>query len=255
MSTSGAAQQQVAEHPLGSQVAVYYRPNDPSDAILRVGIGGADLLAAMFMVPFNVVMLVIWRGAGGSLGARAAKPAAGGAKVWDDGVCVRVRLALMQPLTAAAIAGGAASFLGVFVLGFGFGADPMMPLMLGAWAVILAVGACAYLYRQRKLAQGDCDLVIDNFSQTVALPRTLGRQAKVVVPMRKFISVEVERIAKSDSEGSHFYRYVPVALFTDEAGSTRRERIVEWSSQARAQGLAAWLRERLRIEPPVEPRL
>ena len=57
----------------------------------------------------------------------------------------------MQPLTAAAIAGGAASFLGVFVLGFGFGADPMMPLMLGAWAVILAVGACAYLYRQRKL--------------------------------------------------------------------------------------------------------
>ena len=70
LSTSGAAQQQVAEHPLGSQVAVYYRPNDPSDAILRVGIGGADLLAAMFMVPFNVVMLVIWRGAGGSLGER-----------------------------------------------------------------------------------------------------------------------------------------------------------------------------------------
>ena len=81
--------------------------------------------------------------------------------------------------------------------------------------------------------------MIDNFSQTVALPRTLGRQAKVVVPMRKFISVEVERIAKSDSEGQPFYRYVPVALFTDEAGSTRRERIVEWSSQARAEGLAA----------------
>ena len=73
--------------------------------------------------------------------------------------------------------------------------------------------------------------------------------------MCQFISVEVEEFEKADSEGapSYSYHYVPVVAFTDATGATRRERIVEWNSRAHAEGLVAWLRERLRIVPSREP--
>ena len=61
-STRQAAQRIVAEHPVDKQVVIYYRSNDREDAILRAGIGGADLFDAMVLVPFNLVMLATWIG-------------------------------------------------------------------------------------------------------------------------------------------------------------------------------------------------
>ena len=154
LSSRPAVQRIVADHPVGKRVVVFYCPNDPQDSVLRTGLGGDDLLVAMFMVPFNLVMLGIWIGVRGSFHTRAAEPFAGGAKVLDDGICVRVRLTSLPPLTAAAIAVGAVSFLGVFIVAFGFGADPTMPVMLMAWAVILAAGLCRLPVSAEEIAAG-----------------------------------------------------------------------------------------------------
>jgi Protein of unknown function (DUF3592) len=85
----GKAHQIVGEHPVGTQVRVYYNPDDPADALLQPGVDGGDLFLATFLLPFNLLLLVI-----GSLLARkvwrgSAKAPAGGAKLWDDGFQVR----------------------------------------------------------------------------------------------------------------------------------------------------------------------
>lgn len=112
----------------------------------------------------------------------------------------------------------------------------------------------AYGGSRWKLAQGGLDLVIDATSQQVTLPRSMGRKADVVIPIGAITSVEVERTENWDSGGNLSHRFAPVLVVADEAGSTRREKIIEWRGewwgQTHAEELAAWLRERLRIEPP-----
>jgi len=124
------AQRIVAEHPVGTEVVVYHNPNNPSDAILRVGLEGCDLFAAMFMLPFNLVMFGIWIAAGESVYQRVARPPAGGAKIWDDGFRVRLRLSQIRPLYFGAAAAGGLAFTGVFIVGFGVGVNPSMPIMI-----------------------------------------------------------------------------------------------------------------------------
>jgi len=239
----------VASHPVGSHVEVYYAPADPSDAVLTVGVEGMDLFLAMFMLPFNLVMLGFWIALGGEVRQRFFSPSAGGARVSDDGRCVRVRLSLWNPFFSGAIAAGGLAFAGTFVIGFGFGADPSLPVMLVAWGVILGGGAAVCLYGYWRRAEGGSDLILDEFRQCMTLPPTLGREEEVIVPFEKVVAIEVETAEKRGSRGNVSHSYLPTVVFTDDKGSRRREPIVDWPFEARAQGLASWLRERLPIEP------
>lgn len=243
------AQRIAIEYPVGREVVVYHNPNNPSDAVLIVGMEGCDLFLAMFILPFNLVMLGTWIAAGASVYQRLARPPAGGVKIWDDGFRVRLRLSLIRPLYVGATAAGGLAFAGVFIVGFAFGFNPSMPIMLSTWGLILGGGAGTYLYQHGKLSRGHFDLVIDDIAQTLSLPRTKDRQTETVVPIRCITSVEVQQIEKRTSDGN-VHSYVPVLVFADETGPVRREKLIEWWDQARAEELAAWLRERLRIAPP-----
>jgi hypothetical protein len=249
-SNDRSASQIVAEHPIGKQVAVYYNPSHPDDSLLQPGLEGCDLFLAMFMLPFNLVMFGIWWAVGRNAWGRLFASPAGGAKVWDDGFQVRVRLSQLQPLACAAIATGLLAFGATFVVGFGFGGfHPTMAVMQVVWIVILLGGAAAYVGSRRKLAQGDSDLVIDVTAQQIALPRTMGRSANLVIPIRDITQVEVEQTETKASDES-LPRYAPVLVFADKAGSARREKLIAWYDQARTEEFARWLREQLRIEPP-----
>jgi hypothetical protein len=193
---------------------------------------------------------MLWIVAGGGAYRRAVRAPAGGARIDGDGIRVRVRLSETRPLYVGALVAGGIAFAGVFIIGFGFGFNPRMPIMLLAWSTILGGGLLAYLYCRKKLAEGHSDLVIDDMTQTVSLPQVKGRQAGTVVPIRSITAVEVEQISKRDSDGDVSYHYVPVLMVADEAGSPRREKLVEWCDQAGAEELAEWLRQRLRVQPP-----
>jgi hypothetical protein len=252
-SNDHSAQRIVTEHPVGKQVSVYYDPDRPSEALLRPGLEGSDLFMAMFLLPFNLVMLGLWSVIGGWVWARAVALPAGGVKVWDDGFQARVRLPPVQPFLAAAIVAAVTAFVATFVVGFGFGGfHPSMSVMCVVWAAILASGLLAYAANRWKLVRGDWDLVIDATDQQVTLPRTMGRKTDIVVRARDIASVEVQRVEKRGSRRDTIVtdRFVPTLTVTDRSGATRHEKLGEWWDQARAEAFAAWLRERLRIEPP-----
>ena len=249
-SGSDWAQQIIDSHPVGSQVEVHFAPFDPSEAVLAVGLEGLDLLTFMFMLPFNLIMLAFWIAGGGTVLYRLFPVPAGGAKVSDDGRYVRVRLSLWKPLHSGLAVAGGLAFVGLFVMAFGFRGSPPLPILLVAWGVILGGGAWAYLSHWRKLAGGRSDLVLDRYNESITLPRTFARQENLTIPAKKVVAVEVEKVDKRGAKGSVSHSYIPTLVFTNDDGSRRREKIVEWSSEARAEGLASWLREKLRIEPP-----
>ncbi|MCR4413558.1 MAG: DUF3592 domain-containing protein, partial [Thermoguttaceae bacterium] len=232
----------VAANPVGSQVEVYHAPADPSDAVLAVGVDGMDLYLAMFVLPFNVVMLGFWFAIGQAVRHRLFPPVAGGAKVLDDGRYVRVRLSLWSPLFSGVAVAGGLAFAGAFVIGFAFGGGPPLLIMLVAWAVILGGGASASLFCRRRLIGGHSDLVIDCFGRAIVLPRTLARQVDLVIPVEKIMAIELESVEKRRAKGCTSRTYVPTVVFTDNDGLQRREGIVEWPFEARAEGLVAWLR-------------
>lgn len=242
----------VALFPVGKQVEVHHSPSDPADAVLHVGLEGTDFFLMMFMLPFNVIMLVLWLAALAGVRYRLLRPAAGGAKIIDDGRYVRVRLSPLRPAYIGAAVSGGLAFALVFIVGFSFGFNAPVAVMIVAWGVILGGGGIAYFYFHRKLARGDSDLLIDDFRGTVALPRTCGRQDEVVVPSGKIMAIEVERVEKRDSDGDIQHSYIPTLIFADDDGSQRREKLTEWKDEASAEGLAEWLRERLKVKPSSE---
>jgi translation initiation factor 2 alpha subunit (eIF-2alpha) len=44
------------------------------------------------------------------------------------------------------------------------------------------------------------------------------------------------------------YSYIPTVTFTDDDGSQRQEKLIEWKDERAAEELVEWLSERLRIE-------
>lgn len=243
----------VASYPVGMQVEVHHDPNDPADAVLRAGLEGADLFGLMFMLPFNLAMLVLWAAVCRALYYRTTEPLAGGAKVMEEGRCLRVRLSPGKPLLVGIGASGKLAFVLIFVIGFGFGFSPPLGVMLVAWGLIIGGGGAAGLYNQRKVARGDSDLILDDFRQSIVLPRTFGRREQVVIPLGSITSIEVERIEKRHSEGESIrHSYIPTVTFTDGDGAQCREKLIEWRDETSAEGLAEWLSERLRVKPSSE---
>ncbi|MGO9110375.1 MAG: DUF3592 domain-containing protein [Thermoguttaceae bacterium] len=236
-----------AECPVGKAVDVFHDPGNPADAVLTVGLQGTDLFRAMCLLPFNLVIVGLWIRVWGASIRRTFGVPAGGTKVWDDGARVCARLSPDRPLYIGARASGIAAIVVWCLVGYGL-LDDSMSNMLILWGVVLAGGAGGYLYQQGELDRGYSDLVFDDIAKTVSLPRTMGRRAVAVVPIQYIKSVEVEQTEKLDSDKRVTHRYAPVLVLADEAESTRYARLIEWSDQAAAQELAAWLRERLGIE-------
>lgn len=241
--SDGSARRVVAEHPVGRQIVVHYAAADPSDSVLLAGLEGTDLFLPMFMTPFNLVMLSIWSVP--LMKFRRRGPHVGNAKLFDDGYESRVRLVDFVPVVMGAGVAGVLALLGSFIVGFGFGFTPPLPVMYVAWGVILTAGTLTTAWQRRRIASGQFDLVIDSFNRRLTLPRTQGRKESIVVDPESIKAIEVETVTKRGSKGRTDYVYAPTLVVADERDATRREKLVEWSDEAQANELADWLRERV----------
>jgi hypothetical protein len=58
------AQQTVANHPAGSQIQVFYNPQNPADALLSAGINTQDMILILILALLNLFAIWLWRGIG-----------------------------------------------------------------------------------------------------------------------------------------------------------------------------------------------
>ena len=201
-----------------------------------------DFFEFMFMLPFNLAMIYFWIVGWEIIARRWFRLPAAGAKVWDDGFCLRVRLPEVRPLLTGCVLTGVLAVASLVAVGLPYGPNPPMPIMLGAWGVVVAGGLLAYGCHHLKLAQGGSDLVIDYTNRSVSLPRILGRKEDVVIPLDKVTFVMIDEVFVRTAKSTTCY-YAPTIVFTDRDNSTRFEKIAKWLDESRAVELAAWLRK------------
>jgi hypothetical protein len=249
MNTSAREPHEAIVHanPVGKEIAVFYNPDDPSDAVLKTGVEAGDLFLALFLTPFNLVMVgigySIW-----NFGYRnlAALPA-GGVPILRTDYGVHVRLPRINPLAAGMITALGVSFVSIFVVGIASGMDASFPLVTAAWVATLGASVAVYRRRRYRIGSGAKDLVIDLERGAVVLPQTFGRWVDVVVPFEKLVAVEVDDAIRTDSEGVASAYYATTLVYLDRQQAERRAKLAEWADQARAQSLASWLDASIKV--------
>ncbi len=236
----------VAAHPVGRELAVHYNPADPADAVLLTGLEGSDLFLAVFMTPFNMIMLAGWWACGRWLRTRFWRPPAGGARIVERGFRTRVRFSDVSPLAVAAAAMAATAFVSVFVIGFSLGFNPPLEVAAADWTLILGTAAAVYVWRRVRRPG---ELVIDEVGRTLTLPPRKGRRNELVIPLSSIRAIEVASEQQKDSEGGWTESFVPAVHYIAENRAESVERLDKKQDRAEAEGLAAWLRERLGLQP------
>lgn len=249
-STSGnRATQLVQRYPVGKVVDVFYDPEDPSDAVLQRGLDGSDHLMAMFLLPFNLVMLGTWIAAARWLWARCESCVAGGARILHTGAQTRVRLPRTTPLVAAGVACSVTALFMTFVLAFCFQLNPPPEIGATAWVLIVLVTLIAYAWRVFQIGAGQSDLVIDPQEQTLSFPQTYGRSASRTVPWDAVRGIELKRLEIRAPENRGQYRHAVAVVWEADNGQLYEEVIAEHYSLLRARALADWLGRQIQSRP------
>jgi hypothetical protein len=220
--------------PKGEDAAVYYNPRDPADAILSPGLLGLDVLALLWLLPFNAVTLIGVFGYFQLVRYRAT----GGAAVWDSGRVVRAGGGGLGAAVGAIAAAGIVAFVLIFAIGIPTGGNPSVPVASFGWLIVLLAGGLAWLTSVRFLAKGTCDLVIDRVRQTLTLPVVRGRKEPLTIPWASLSAVEVE----DTHDKSETVHYAVVAAVKQPDGTETRERVTDPQIESRANALAAWIR-------------
>lgn len=239
----------VSEHPVGSSTTVYYDPLAPENAVLSTGLAGSDLFMAMFMTPFNTVMLGFWWFGWNRLIRRWRKPIAGGVKVRRALRQTRAQLTEFSPLATTLATVALLAFLSIFVICIGFGGfHPSLRVVSVTWVIILTGGVLAGIWHWKSILAGKYDLVLDDLNGSIGLPMTCGRKTRKTFPLREIHAAFVDTIERRDSEGGTSYTYIPTLRLDALDGPT--EKLAEWHDAERAQDFVVWLNERLGAQPP-----
>ena len=240
------AEQVTEDFPKTKSVTVHYDPENPADAVLLTGLEGSELFLAIFLTPFNCVMLAMWLVPLTAL-QRKLWPRVAGVPVTQRFGHTHACLATVTPLAAALLALGGAAFATIFIVGFSAGFNPSVRVASLAWGGIFTVAVSAFILRWQRLSSGRDDLVLDLASRTLILPRTCGRREAVQLSYADVKSIAIERLAHRGQKGGTTYSHAPTLHLRDN----RTERLADWYDETKATTFAAWLRTQLGL--PVVP--
>lgn len=250
-STSGSrrARSVVNEHPVGKEVTVFYRQDNPAQAVLRRGLDGGELFMIVFLTPFNAVMFGLWGGALHSRKQQRLLAQSGGVESVVRGSKVIVSLPRWSPVAAAGIVSSLIAFVASLVVGFATGMDPGLITSSITLALVVGGGLAAYLYTHSKLKRGWYDLVLETDSRVLTLPATFERKAPTKIPFDQVTQAEVEEVWPKSRDSESTPSYAATLVLSDG----RRERLDEWSDRTEAESFVNWLVRELPLKEPPLP--
>jgi hypothetical protein len=246
VSGSGAhrsVQKIVDQYPVGRQVPVFYDPQAPATAVLERGLNGTELFLAMFLTPFNMIMLALWGGviSGGSTQTDDPPEES---LIIETGSGYEIVLPRVSPLVAFGMGLGGGAFLMIFVVAFTAGFHPSLSGMTTVWSLLLAFAFLCSTATLRKTTY-----FVDPATQQLSI---FGRWFK---PDETIDAATISAIAaeKSSVQSDNSPTYYGVQVrYIDVAGIDRKTSIGWGWSLERAQTLAKRLRTVLRISEKLE---
>lgn len=243
-SDQASAMQAVNAHRVGSQAQVYFNPVNPEDAVLSPDVEGADLMLLLFLMPFNMVTVGLWTALGALLRQTIFHPLAGGVKIILDGPRTNIRLPQYSALVFGMGAAGILSFISIFIVGFSTGFQPSIAVACLVLLLVISAGVAVYLWQWSKIHSGEDDLVLDETSSTITLPKTFGRKERVKVQRGSIEGLSVETIEHHNNKGGTSYTYAPILWLKESRGG---EKLADWTDRRRAVAFADWLIQKLNL--------
>lgn len=241
-SSEDEANQMMLAHPPGSDVQVYYNPNDPADAVLSPSIDAQDVSLVFLFAPMNLLFLSLLVKMGRQINWTGRPvPVAGGVRIIAERMTTRVRLPCYQPLSLALWTAGILSIVaGITINPVG---KNYTPLSAGLFMLtgIVVIGAAVYGYFRWRVESGRQDLVIDEGARMIELPLTYKRRERRPLAFNDVAAVSLEKIEHRRRSGVS-YTYAPTLQLRD--GTPQR---LTDLSEDRAESFAAWLREKLGV--------
>ncbi len=223
----------VKAHPVGSQLEIWYAPENPNHSVVNNQLNGQDAFMVMFLVPFNAIGLGFLFG---PLLMRRNGP--GGVLVVREGMGWRARLKYTHPLAAAFTSLGCLSFVTIFVVGISSSMSPSLETMKLAWMTVAGLAGWAAFQAAQSNRLGAGDLRIE--PGRVEYSSGNQRESR---PLSEIESVEIVTHEKRDSDGDVTYRYeVQLRLKSGE-----NHPLHEWNSEPQARAFADWLRKHLSL--------
>jgi hypothetical protein len=240
-----AAADAVEAHPVDGPCTVYYNPRNPATSVLQTGVSGQDLFVALFLVPFNVVMVIIW----GALWNNWRPAKAGGARIAVLAHRFEVRFAKFPPAAVGLMAAGGLALLLMFIIGFTSGFAVAVGVMLAAWSGLLAAWLAGFFWKRHAMRRQQPDLVIDSSAGTLTVSRgAAGRPAPLVVPLNRIRGIEMfERISSSGGKQSIIYTATLHAASGGAAAPSEHD-VFAATFPGPAQSFVHWLRETLGVK-------
>ncbi|MFY2559783.1 DUF3592 domain-containing protein [Corallococcus terminator] len=232
----------VARYPLGASVPVYYRPGQPSEAVLQVGLDSTELFVLMGMLPFNLIALWLW-----AIMMSPSKPEPLVSPFRQEDGGEGVTLDAPSPIRWATLALGCSGLV-CFALGGTLGGfTAPLPLGVGAWGVVIACGVFAGQKARARLKAGRYDLRLHTRARSLSLPPFSARKHRLDLRWRDVLALRIEpQLRKPKEKEVRGYR-LTLELSTADGGG-RQEAIAEFTRQEDAEALARWLRKHLKVE-------
>ena len=223
-------------YPVGANVTVHYDPQHPEWAVLESGLGGTDLLLAMFMTPFNLIMLALWAGSLRKIPEDDEGLLAGLVRETGRGYEIRERPSTMGSFLVGV---GAAAFIMIFVVLFGIGFEPSLTTMGFVWGVIGLLGLTTVVL----VAGAPFGAVIDDVMGEITLRGWFGA-AKATVTHTQLQGVRCKRdVSDSDSPDT----YNVELLYNDDLGNPQTATVYTSQQPERPQALTKWMRQKLQL--------
>ena len=97
----------------------------------------------------------------------------------------------------------------------------------------------------RDEQSGEDDLVLDETSATITLPKTFGRKERVQIDRGEIEQLTVETIEHRSSKGGVSYTYAPTLWMRS---SRDGQKLADWSDRERAEAFVDWLRQKLNLQ-------
>ncbi|HXC99313.1 MAG TPA: DUF3592 domain-containing protein [Verrucomicrobiae bacterium] len=241
---SAQAYAAVHAHPVGSEVTVYYRADDPSDSLLSPGVVGRDFLIFFILMPASLLVLYLLCTSNTPAWFKPVKPLAGGVQIISQGGQIRVRLPRYPvPAWSLAVFSGA-SVVSFVTLSLLTTRNPSVQPEAMAGILILAATVVVFWWRRARLLSGVDDLVFDESARTVSLPQTFGRNRATLLEFNAVRSVYLETIVHR-GKGGYYYSWA--VTFALQGAAASPERLAIWYDEEKCLAFAGWLCERLHL--------
>lgn len=245
---SNSVQKRAGSLPAGKPVTVYYNPRNPQQAVLVRGMTIQNFaglaFAAMFMTPFNLVMLGSWYFVGAWATSRFKRATPPRVQAFETATELRIRLPHTTPFAWALMGLMGGSFIGIFVLAGANALTGKPEVNFVGWVIVLAIMVSLYLRRAKQIEEGRFDLVFDGLRRTIAVPPVDEKREAFTFKANELAGVTFERDETTDSDGDKVVKFTPTLMY----GENQRARLVTTGTEDEARELSKWLAEKLKAD-------